>query len=25
MYEHYLRRFYDFASESYLRKAIRPS
>jgi len=25
MYEHYLRRFYDFASELYLRKALRPS
>ena len=23
-YEHYLRRFYDFASELYLRKALRP-
>jgi len=25
MYEHYLRRFYDFASELYPRKALRPS
>jgi len=25
MYEHYLRRFYDFASELYLRKALLPS
>ena len=25
MYEHYLRRFYDFASELYLRKALSPS
>ena len=25
MYEHYLRRSYDFASELYLRKALRPS
>ena len=25
MYEHYLRPFYDFASELYLRKALRPS
>jgi len=25
MFEHYLRRFYDFASELYPRKALRPS
>ena len=25
LYEHYLRRFYDFASELYLRKAVRLS
>jgi len=25
MYEHYLRRFYDFASELYPRNALRPS
>ena len=25
MHEHYLRRFYDFANELYLRKALRPS